>query len=111
MNNNSHRDCRHEATKAARTECRKLRAQGIDTTAGIDAIAAHRLHRAYPDHNLYCCWSIAMSFLENYTTSQIEDPTADWCKGEPTPELIFAQASDAMSGMCRCEDSYDRFYC
>lgn len=108
MTTNSHRDCRHEATKAARTACRKLRAQGEDTTAGQDARVAHRLARD-TDHNLYCCWQNTMSYLENWTTSQIETPDAEWCKGDPSDATVTEGTRDMLSGLCCCHDSYDRF--
>lgn len=108
-NNNSHRDCRHEATKAARTACRKLRAQGIDTTTGLAEIAAHHVART-TDHNLYCGWHNAMSYLENWTDSQIEDPTAEWCKGEPTRAIVIQGTEDLLSDLCRCQDSPDNWH-
>lgn len=98
---NSHRHCTHEATKAARTACRKLRAQGIDTSAGTVDIAAARLHRANPDHTLNCCWHAVMAIAENWAESQVEDPTADWCKGEPTPAYL-AEEGVHMLDMCNC---------
>lgn len=110
MTNNSHRDCRHEATKAARTACRKLRAQGIDTTAGMAEVVAHRIVRAHPSHNLYCAWHNAMSYLENWTDSQAEDPTAEWCKGEPTHTIVFEGTRDLVGDLCRCDDAPDNWH-
>lgn len=103
MTTNSHRHCDHDATKAARTACRKLRAQGIDTTLGLSDLVANRLHRANPDHTRDCCWHVTSAFLENWSDSQAEDPTAEWCKGEPTSEAILRQASDALGQMCYCD--------
>lgn len=109
MTNNSHRDCRHEATKAARTACRKLRAQGIDTTTGIDSVVAHRLHRAHPEHNLYCCWHATMSYVENWDDSRAEG--CDWAQAEPTADVVFTGTEDLLGGLCRCHEAYDNFSC
>ncbi len=109
-NNNSHRHCTHEATKAARAACRKLRAQGQDTTAGLETRVTHALHRAFPDHNLYCCWHAVSSYSENYQTSKVEDPTAAWCAAdEPTDAELLSWSSDGVGDMCRCDDSPEVF--
>lgn len=101
--NNTHSHCTHEATKAARTACRKLRAQGVDTTAGVEDIAAARLHRSHSDHTLNCCWHAVMAIAENWVTSQVEDPTAEWCKGDPTPAVLVEAASDLIGDYCHCD--------
>lgn len=103
MTNNSHNDCDHDATKAARTACRKLRAQGIDTTLGQADLIANRLHRKHPDHTRNCHWHNAMAYLENWDLSQHEDPTAEWCKGEPSHDVVFNGAENMIGFICNCD--------
>jgi hypothetical protein len=103
MTTNSHRHCDHDATKAARAACRKLRAQGIDTTLGVEDLAANRLHRANPDHTRNCCWHQVMSVSENWAVSQVEDPTAEWCKGEPTVDYLIEQGACMLDACCLCD--------
>lgn len=103
MTTNSHRHCDHDATKAARAACRKLRAQGIDTTLGLEDLAANRLHRAHPDHSRYCCWHACMAYTENWEQSRVEDPTAEWCKDDPTVEIVIEGAADLLDGLCNCD--------
>lgn len=100
---NSHSHCDHDATKSARAACRKLRAQGIDTTISSDNLAAARLHRIATNHDLRCCWHVTMAILENWDTSQIEDPTAEWCKGEPTVDYLVDTGRDLIGGICYCD--------
>lgn len=100
---NTHRHCDHDATKTARAACRKLRAQGIDTTLGLADLAANRVSRIVTDHTRNCAWHCAMSYLENWDTSQAEDPTAEWCKGEPSVELLVGAVRDMIGGMCYCD--------
>lgn len=107
MTNNSHRDCRHEATKAARTTCRKLRAQGIDTTTGLAEVVAHRLTRE-TDHNLYCAWHNAMSYLENWDDSRAEG--CDWAQAEPTHAIVTEGTRDMIGDLCRCDYSPDNWH-
>lgn len=103
MTTNSHRYCDHEATKAARTACRRLRAQGIDTTLSLQDLAANRLSRIVTDHTRTCCWHQVMAVLENWAQSQAEDPTADWCKGEPTVEYLVNEARCLIDNCCLCD--------
>lgn len=99
----SHSHCDHDATRAARAACRKLRAQGIDTTLGLSDLAANRLHRANSDHTRNCCWHVVSSYIENWYQSQGEDPTAEWCKGDPSVGIVLQGASDMLGDMCYCD--------
>ena len=101
MTTNSHRYCDHDATKSARAKCRKLRAQGIDTTLGLADLAANRLARKHTDHSRNCAWHCAMAWLENWDDSQREG--CDWAQGEPTPDDVFQGAEDLLGDICYCE--------
>ncbi len=67
---------------------------------GLDDYAA-KLAAEKSGHSVYCSWHNVMAYLENWTTSQIEDPTAEWCKGEPTVDLLVEWA--VSSDTCRCD--------
>jgi hypothetical protein len=101
MTTNRHRYCDHDATKAARTACRKLRAQGIDTTLGLDDLVANRLARKHTDHMRNCCWHAVMSYLENWEDSRREG--CDWAQAEPTPEIVFDGAEPLLDDLCHCD--------
>lgn len=94
MTTNSHRHCDHDATKAARTACRKLRAQGIDTTLGLADLVANRLHRANADHTRTCCWHVAMSLIENHDLDHDEDLS---------PEALLELAQEHLTNLCQCD--------
>lgn len=102
MTTNSHRHCDHDATKAARAACRKLRAQGIDTTLSLQDLAANRLHRRVnDDHTRNCCWHQVMSVIENWDQSQAEGH--DWAKGEPTVDYLVEEAACLIDNNCLCD--------
>lgn len=104
MTNNSHRDCVHPATKAGRAACRKNNQAGIrDFYADRSMRVAEALHRLFPEHSIACITSVVDSYLQNWYDSQIEDPTAEWCKGEPTDRAAM-NAADMISGLCRCDE-------
>lgn len=98
---NSHSHCDHDATRAARAACRKLRAQGIDTTLGLDDLVANRLARKHTDHTRNCCWHVTMAYLENWDDSRAEG--CDWAQADPTPGIVFQGAEDMLDDLCKCD--------
>ena len=73
-----------------------------DDRGSIDIATDEAFAQLDGAHTRNCCWHLVMSYAENWTASQVEDPTAEWCKGEPTVDLMVNFALDSCDGMCNC---------
>lgn len=71
-------------------------------TADTEGIATGKV-AAETGHTTYCAWHAVMAVSENWDTSQIEDPTAVWCQGDPTVGDLVEPARDLISGYCHCD--------
>ncbi len=68
---------------------------------GTDEKAANLIARR-SSHSVHCGWHGAMSIAENWDTSRYEDPTAEWCQGEPTVEYLAAEGLTMSDAQCEC---------
>jgi hypothetical protein len=66
--------------------------------SATDAVFA----RCGGDHTRHCAWHNVMALVENWDESQAEDPTAEWCQGEPTHDYLTENALDMIDGYCQC---------
>lgn len=73
-------------------------------TAPIQDRAAFEVARL-TGHTLYCAGHCVACYDENWADSRDEDPTAEWCKGEPTLADLIEGGRDLVSGLCYCENA------
>lgn len=56
-------------------------------------------------HTKYCVWQAVRSYDENWADSRVEDPTAEWCKNDPTVGQLIEGSHPLVGDMCRCADA------
>lgn len=98
----THTNCDHDSTKSARAACRKLRAQGVDTTLGTIDLAANRVHRANPDHSHNCAWHAVMAVAENWDYSRDVEHNPSFA-GDVTMHTLLENAPDLLDTNCQCD--------